>query len=80
MATLEDALSQASSARLVVGAVEVVVSQDVDGECALSVRVNAQPLPPLRRFASLSELLDYLSSGAVPSVRGGERDWMLRGT
>ncbi len=75
MATLDAALAAAESARLVRGSLTVVISQDLDGECAISVLGSSVPLGPRHRCASFAETQAYLASGAVPRVRGDELDW-----
>src|SRR5262249_27352949 len=81
MVTLGAALAVAPIAHLVRASCTVVVTQDLDGECAISVRLAAAPLSagaPRRphRCASAGEVLAYLASGAVPGVRGDELDWV----
>lgn len=75
MATLAAALAAAPSARLVRASVSVVVSQDLDGECAVAVHAGGAPPAPPHRCANLAEAMAYLASGAVPGVRGDEQDW-----
>ena len=81
MATLEEALDAASSARLDVGGVTVMVTvmvtQDLDGECAVFVRQGGGTPSAARRFTTVREVLAFLASGAVPGVRGGERGWVV---
>lgn len=77
MATLEEALEAASPARLDVGGMTVVVTQDLDGECAVYVRRDGGAPPIARRFATVWEVQAFLASGAVPGVRGGERGWVM---
>jgi hypothetical protein len=77
MATLEEALGAGPSARLdVAGGMTVVVTQDLDGECAVSVRQGGGAQAAARRFATVAEVRAYLASGAVPGVRGDERGWV----
>jgi hypothetical protein len=87
MATLRATLAVAQAAHLLRGAYSVVVTQDLDGECAVSVRhtPSAATIPTIPsaatlgwpyRCASLAEMLAYLAGGAVPGVRGDESDWV----
>jgi hypothetical protein len=73
--SLDAALAAAPAAHLVRGSLTVTVSQDLDGECAISIGVGAAPLGPPHRCASLAEVAAYLASGTVPGVQGDERDW-----
>lgn len=75
MATLEAALAAAPSARLVRDSLSVIVSQDLDGECAVTVLGSSVQLGPIHRCTSLAETQAYLASGAVPRVLGDELDW-----
>lgn len=75
MATLAAALDLASSARLVRGDLVVVVSEDLDGECAVTVQAGDMPPGPPRRYSNLAEVLAYLARGVAPGVRGDEPDW-----
>jgi hypothetical protein len=75
MPTLEAALATAPAARLVRDSLSVIVSQDVDGECAVTVLGSSVQLGPIHRCASLAEAQAYLASGAVPRVLGDELDW-----
>jgi hypothetical protein len=76
MATLAAALASAPAAHLVRGALVVVVSEDLDGECAIAVQMVGAPPAPLQRCTTRAEMLTVLAGGAVPGVRGDEPDWM----
>lgn len=76
MATLRAALAAAPAARLVRGALLVVVAEDLDGECAISVQLGFGTPHPPKRFSTLTEVLAYLLGSAVPGVRGDEQDWV----
>ena len=76
MATLAVALASAPVAPLVRGALVVVVSEDLDGECAIAVHVGGAPPAPLQRCTTRAEVFAVLARGAMPGVRGDEPDWM----
>jgi hypothetical protein len=54
----------------------VVVSEDLDGECAIAVQVGEAPPAPLQRCTTQAEVFAVLARGTVPGVRGDEPDWM----
>jgi hypothetical protein len=76
MATLAVVLASTPMARLVLGTLVVVVSEDLDGECAIAVQVGGAPPAPLQRCTTKAEVFAVLARGAVPGVRGDEPDWM----
>jgi hypothetical protein len=75
MATLAAVLASAPAARLVRGAL-LVVSEDLDGECAIAVQVGGTPPAPPQRCTTQAEVFAVLARGAVPGVRGDEPDWI----
>lgn len=75
MATLEATLTPAPSTQLVWVSITVIDAHALDGDCAVTIRDNSVSPGPPHRCASLAEVVAYLAHGAVPGVRGDERDW-----
>jgi hypothetical protein len=69
IATLAVALASAPVARLVRGTLVVMVSEDLDDECAIAVQVSGAPPAPLQRCTTRAEVFAMLARGAVPGVR-----------